>query len=108
MVREAGIVNAVFHWYSGSLDILDNIIEDGYFISATSALAYSPHHQTAIESASLERILIETDYPVEYQGKVSETDDLVITLRESSHIKGLETDKVKCITPANAERFISI
>jgi TatD DNase family protein len=72
MVREAGIVNAVFHWYSGSLDILDNIIEDGYFISATSALAYSPPHQAAIEHAPLERILIETGAPVEYQGKVSD------------------------------------
>ncbi|KPJ61985.1 MAG: hypothetical protein AMJ42_00390 [Deltaproteobacteria bacterium DG_8] len=108
MVREAGVEKAVFHWYSGPLDILDNIIEDGYFISATPALAYSLPHQTAIKRAPLERILIETDAPVEYQGKVSEPADLVITLREVSRLKGLEPDEVKRITTANAKKFFTI
>ena len=35
MVRESGVEKAVFHWYSGPPDILDNIIDNGFFISAT-------------------------------------------------------------------------
>jgi len=108
MVREAGIENAVFHWYSGPLEILGRVIEDGYFISATPALAYSLPHQAAIKRAPIEQILLETDAPVEYQGKVSEPADLVVTLREVSHLKGLEFSKVKCITTANAERLFDI
>jgi len=108
MVREAGVENAVFHWYSGSIDILERIIEDGYFISATPALAYSLSHQAAIKHAPIERLLIETDAPVEYQGKVSEPADLIVTLREVSRIKGLKLDEVKRITTNNAERFFGI
>lgn len=40
MVSEAGLQRVVFHWYSGTLDILDRIIADGYYVSATPALAY--------------------------------------------------------------------
>jgi TatD DNase family protein len=56
-----------FHWYSGPLEVLEEILADGYFISATPALAYSPPHQAAVQAAPLSRILIETDAPVEYQ-----------------------------------------
>ena len=108
MVKEAGIKKAVFHWYTGSLDILERIIEDNYFISATPALAYSPPHQAAIESAPLERILTETDSPVEYQGKESEPANLTLTLREISRIKGMEFDEVCRITTTNAENFFGI
>ena len=108
MVKEAGIKKAVFHWYTGSLDILWRIIEDNYFISATPALSYSPPHQAAIESAPLERILTETDSPVEYQGKVSEPANLTLTLREISRIKGMEFYEVCRITTTNAENFFGI
>jgi TatD DNase family protein len=49
MVKEKGIERAVFHWYSGSPEILDEILAAGYFISATPALRYSPPHQAAIQ-----------------------------------------------------------
>lgn len=108
IVSEKGIEKAVFHWYTGSLDVLGHIIEDGYFISASPALAYSPPHQAAMKYATLKQILIETDSPVEYQGKVSEPADLLVTLREVSHLKDIELDEVSRITTANAERFLGI
>ena len=108
MVKDAKIKKAVFHWYSGPIDILDQIIGDGYYISATPPLAYSQHHQAAIKRAPFEQILIETDAPVEYQGKVSEPADLVITLRKISFFKGMEPDEVNHITTANAEKFFRI
>lgn len=108
MVQEAKIKKAVFHWYSGPLDILEQIIENGYYISATPALAYSPQHQAAIEYAPIEQILVETDAPVEYQGKASEPADLLITLREISRLKEVEPEETKRITTANAKRFFNI
>ena len=105
MVKEAGIVRAVFHWYSGPLDVLQEILADGYFISATPALAYSPPHQAAIQAAPLGRILIETDSPVVYQEKKSEPAHLVITARELSRVKGIELSQVIETTTANAKTF---
>jgi len=108
MVREAGVIKAVFHWYSGPLEVLEEILADGFYISATPALAYSPPHQAAVQAAPLSQILIETDAPVEYQGKVSEPADLVTTARELSCIKGVELSQVVEATTANARRFYNI
>lgn len=108
MVKEAGIAKAVFHWYSGPQDILQEILAVGYFISATPALAYSPPHQAAIQAAPLAQILIETDSPVVFQEKVSEPADLLITARELSRVKGIDLFQVIETTTANARRFFGI
>lgn len=108
MVKELGIEKAVFHWYSGSVEILERIIADGYYISATPALAYSTAHQQAMKTAPIERILMETDSPVEYQGKISEPADLAITLKELSRLRGMDAEDVRQITTANAKRFFGL
>ncbi len=69
-----GIKKAVFHWYSGPLDVLDKILEAGYCISATPSLVYSPQAQDAVRHAPLSMILIETDSPVYYKSSPSMND----------------------------------
>jgi TatD DNase family protein len=108
MVAAAGISKAVFHWYSGPGDILERILADGYFVSCTPALAYSPPHRTAMERAPLGRILIETDSPVEYQGKPSEPAHLVRTLEHLSQIKQMPAADVAAIVTRNAEKFFTL
>ncbi len=108
MVREAGVIKAVFHWYSGPLEVLEEILADGFYISATPALAYSPPHQAAVQAAPLSQILIETDAPVEYQGKVSEPADLWTTARELSRVKRVEVSQVIDITTDNARKFYNL
>jgi len=108
MAVGAGVEKAVFHWYSGPVDILDNIIASGFFVSATPALAYSPHHQTAMKRAPVERILIETDAPVQYGDRVSEPADLKETLFHLSRIKKVPEDKLAGIVTKNAERFFGL
>ena len=64
--------------------------------------------QTAKMITAIEQILVETDSPVEYQGKVSEPADLTITLRELSRVKAMPTEEVRRITTSNARRFFGI
>jgi TatD DNase family protein len=108
MVMEKGVRRAVFHWYSGSLDLLDELLSVGYLISATPALQYSPPHQAAIKKAPLEKILLETDTPVVYQGKESRPKDVQISLAEVSRMKGLEPQIVARQTTLNASEFFLI
>ncbi len=70
-VRKHNLKKAVFHWYSGPIDILKELLLMGYYISATPALNYSPKHREAVIAAPLKQILIETDAPTAYQGLVS-------------------------------------
>ncbi len=108
MVSDIGIDKAVFHWYSGPIDILDHIISDGYYISATPALAYSPPHQAAIKHMPIKKILMETDSPVTYQGKVTEPCHLLDTLHHMSVLKNLPKEKVADITTKNAKTFFGL
>jgi len=108
MVKEKRIKKAVFHWYSGPIDLLDKILSEGYFISATPALVYSPLHQEAIKRAPIEKILLETDTPVNYQGKEVRPKDVQITLREVARLKGLDPLAVSQQTTANTSFFFHI
>jgi TatD DNase family protein len=105
MAAEAGVEKAVFHWYSGPVEILDKIIASGFYVSATPALAYSPHHHAAMAQAPLERILIETDAPVQYGNRPSEPADLHETLFHLSRIKNMPEDQLAGIVIKNTEGF---
>jgi TatD DNase family protein len=108
IVKEQGVERAVFHWFSGPLPVLEEILAMGYFISATPALIYSPPHQEAIKRAPLERILLETDAPVIYQGKASRPKDVGITLGEVARLKGLDPSEVSRQTTSSASRFFGV
>jgi len=108
VVGEKKIKRAVFHWYSGPVDLLDKIMSMGYFISATPALVYSPPHQEAIRRAPLERILLETDTPVSYQGKESRPKDVWISLEQVARLKKLDPNIVSEQTTTNASQFFQI
>ena len=108
MVKEKRIEKAIFHWYSGSIDLLDEILSRGYFISATPALVYSPPHQEAIKRAPIEKILLETDTPVSYQGREARPKDVLVSLEEVARLKKLDPSNVAEQTTANASRFFGI
>jgi len=108
MVRERKIKRAVFHWYSGPVDHLDRILSMGYFISATPALVYSPPHREAIQRAPIERILLETDTPVSYQGREARPKDVRVSLEEVAKLKRLEPSLVAMQTTANASQLFQI
>jgi TatD DNase family protein len=108
MAAERKVKRAVFHWYTGSLLILERILSAGYFISATPALRYSPPHQDAIKRAPLESILLETDTPVIYQGMESRPKDVKVTMEEVARLKALDPSAVAKQTTDNASRFFQI
>jgi len=105
MVREAGVKEAVFHWYTGPLELLEEILEAGYYISATPALTYSPPHRAAVAEVPIDRLLLETDTPVAYRGLEARPHHVALTLREVSRIKGLPPEEVARQSTENALRL---
>ncbi len=109
---EQGIKKAVFHWYSGPLDILEGIIRAGFLISATPALHYSQQHQQAIKDAPIENILIETDSPVFYQNSEGAfragPKDVIKTLGLLAKLKEKPVSEVKLIVAKNAVNFFNL
>ena len=108
LLLEHGPERAVFHWYSGPIDILRELLNAGYYISATPAAEYSKHHRAALQEAPLERILLETDSPVEYRGRPSEPGDLPLVARALAELKDVSLEEVVEATTRNAERLFRI
>ena len=120
--KEIGIKKAEFHWYSGPIDVLDEILSCGYFISTTPSLAYSPPSREAINHAPIENTLIETDSPVFFQTAVSARDknkepkegflaepkDVFKTLKAYCELKNIDEQRALEVLNKNAEDFFSL
>ena len=100
----------VFHWYSGPIKVLSELLDRGYYISATPAVEYSKDHIAALEEAPLERIVIETDSPVYMRNRKrnSEPADTVVTLQALSRLKEISEKRVSRITTGNARKIFKL
>jgi TatD DNase family protein len=106
LVEEADVPQAVYHWYTGPLELIDRIVDRGDFISATPALAYSRMHQEAIRSAPLENILLETDCPVAYEGEEATPSTVLRVCEQVASLKGCSPKEVAGQTTENVKRFL--
>jgi TatD DNase family protein len=104
----AGVDRAVFHWYTGPTNVLREILDRGYFISATPAVEYHAEHRRAVKEAPLGNLLLETDCPVVYQGHRSEPADVARVLRTVADIKGLPPETVAGKTTDNAHLLFGL
>ena len=108
---EAGIRDAVFHWYTGPSSILRDMVTQGYFISATPASEYHTEHRRAVKEAPLSRLLLETDAPVAYGREnkyTSRPRDVLRTLRAAAEVKGIDEVHLAEQTTQNALRLFAI
>ena len=101
MVRDSGVKKAVFHWYTGPSNVLEDILSKGYFVSATLAAEYYYEHKRAIRATPLEQLLLETDSPVVYRGHVSEPADVLRSLHAVAECKAVDPAIVAEKTTAN-------
>ncbi len=108
LAREHGPDRIIFHWFSGPMEILGEVLDSGYLISATPAAEFSRDHRAALVEAPLENIVIETDSPVSYHGKRAEPADILLTLRSLAGLKRVPEEEVAEVTTLNAERFFGL
>ena len=63
LLCEYEIPNVIFHWYSGSVNLVPPIIERGYYFSVNEAMCLSNTGRQIISKIPHERLLTETDAP---------------------------------------------
>lgn len=67
---EYDIQSAIFHWYSGPIKLIDEIIKAGYFFSINPAMIKSKSGQEIIRRIPLTKVLTESDGPfIQHNGK---------------------------------------
>lgn len=63
LLVEFGIDNAIFHWYTGSVNLINEIIDNGYFFSINPAMIRSANGKKIIHAIPKHRVLTESDGP---------------------------------------------
>lgn len=63
LLCEYDIKNVVFHWYSGPVDLIPEIISRGYYFSINESMTLSRHGRSIINMIPRNRILTESDAP---------------------------------------------
>ncbi len=107
-VSSYNLDNVIFHWYSGPKNILEKIVDRGYFISATPAVKYSKPHREAIECVPPENLILETDSPVKYRGVTSEPADVLKVLNYVAELKNMRIGSLAEVTNKNIERIFHL
>ena len=70
LLCEYEIENVVFHWYSGPVDLIPDILAQGYYFSVNEAMCLSKNGRAIIEKIPRERLLTETDAPYNERTKI--------------------------------------
>lgn len=63
LLCEYQIKNVSFHWYSGPVNLIPAIMDQGYYFSVNEAMCESKNGRAIIERIPRERVLTETDAP---------------------------------------------
>lgn len=113
--KEIGIKQAEFHWYSGPVDVLKDILDRGYYVSTSPSVARSPQSREAMSYAPIEQTMIETDSPVFYSleenkdnGFQAEPKDIFRTLTAYCALKNIEEERAVDILNRNARDFFHL
>ena len=104
MTVASGVKKAVFHWYSGPMDVLKEILDAGFLISGSLALEYSEDARRAAAYAPVDRILVETDTPV----RSTTPKDVWRSFKALCAIKGLDEETGLAVVNANARAFFNM
>ncbi len=98
------IEKAVFHWYTGPLDLIDEIVSSGYFISINPAYRIQEKHRKVIEYLDLEFMVTESDGPYEYRGLKLNPLMVKDTVSYIAQAKGVNEETVRNVILRNFEK----
>lgn len=106
VVRKNDIKVAIFHWYTGPIELLKEIIDNGYYIGINVAAKIQRKHLDVIRNAPLENIVTESDGPYRYRGLLlgpSMIPELVSTI---ASIKNVDVEIVGEVIWKNFRRIL--
>ncbi len=89
------IPNINIHWYSGPEKYLKLGMDRGYYFSITPAISYSPVVKKVVLNVDKEHLLLESDGPVKYSGKVGVPALVKDVLNSISKLKEINSDTLE-------------
>lgn len=106
ILRKYSVKRALFHWYSGPIELLKEIEESGYYISINPSIKIQPKHRRVLEKAGLDMILTESDGPYRYRGMLLKPSMIRGLLDVIADVNGVSAEYVEKVVERNLERFL--
>jgi len=97
------------HWYSGPMDVLDEMIAEGYLFTVGVEVLYSEKIREVARAVPHRQLLSETDNPGGNRwlaGEVAPPDIIADVVAEVARLKGLPPDKMEAVIQANFLRLV--
>lgn len=114
VLREFPSVTGVFHCYSGSLEMAQELISRGWYLGFTGVLTFRNARRSLEVAAQipLERIVLETDSPYmspePFRGKRNHPGMLYRMAETLAALRGLRSEEAARITAENGKRLYHI
>ena len=94
IIRKSDVNKALFHWYTGPLNLLGEIKDYGYYISINAAIKIQEKSKLVAREAPLDIILLESDGPYEYRGITLEPPIVKDAALIVAEIKGVHLEEL--------------
>ena len=108
ILGESQVANAVFHWYSGSVQMLDEVVSHGHYFSVNPGMLRSEKGKKIIDRIPPERLLTETDGPYVKVNRFSLLPwDVTIVENYLSAIWAMSPESVRKLIWSNYKKLLS-
>lgn len=105
--EDGKLPRGVFHCISGSVKLLEKILNAGFYVGVDANVTYSQEVQLLAKAAPLEKILIETDSPflspASSRGLRNTPSNVRIVAEFLGKLKDVAVDRVMAATTKNAQ-----
>lgn len=107
-------LRGVFHCYSGSREMAEQLLKNGWYLGFDGPITYKNARKSieVLEMCPIDRIVIETDSPyltpVPNRGKRNDSSNLKYVIEKIAEIKGMAAAEVEQITFENGRRLYGI
>lgn len=114
IIREYPEVRGVFHCYSGSAEMAQELLKRGWYLGFDGPITYKNARKSieVLEICPAEHMVIETDSPyltpVPFRGKRNDSSKLGYVIEKIAEVKGMSPEEIEKITYENGRRLFGI
>ena len=114
MVKEFPTVRGVFHCFSGSPEMAEELIKMGWYLGFDGPITYKNARRSpeVVAVTPLDRIVIETDAPYltpePFRGKRNDSTKLPYVVEKLAEWKGVSPAEMEEITLQNGKRLFGL
>ena len=114
IIREYPEIRGVFHCYSGSAEMAQELLKRGWYLGFDGPITYKNARKSieVLEICPAEHMVIETDSPyltpVPFRGKRNDSSKLGYVIEKIAEVKGMSPEAIEKITYENGRRLFGI